>query len=50
MKYDDSSWHYGGDVFPEDLPPEAGGTHIGMFLAWAIMNYLESEMHSEAMG
>lgn len=37
MKYDDASWHYGGD-FPADLPPEAGATHIGMFLAWAIIN------------
>ena len=33
MKYDDASWHYGGD-FPKDLPPEAGATHIGMFVAW----------------
>ena len=23
MKYDDASWHYGGD-FPADLPQEAG--------------------------
>jgi hypothetical protein len=44
MKHDDASWHYGGDGFPEDLPLEAGGTHIGMFLGWAIMNHLESEM------
>jgi hypothetical protein len=33
MKYDDASWHYGGD-FPADLPREAGSTHIAMFLAW----------------
>ncbi len=44
MKHDDASWHYGGR-FPEDLPREAGGTHIGMFLAWAIINHLENEMH-----
>jgi hypothetical protein len=37
MTYDDASWHYGGD-FPEDLPEEAGGTHIGMFFAWAWLN------------
>jgi hypothetical protein len=40
MTYDRADWHYGGD-FPKDLPPEAGGTHIGMFLAWAITRGLE---------
>jgi hypothetical protein len=40
MAYDRSDWHYGGD-FPKDLPRENGGTHIGMFLAWAIMTGLE---------
>ena len=35
MAYDRADWHYGGD-YPADLPPENGGTHIGMFLAWAI--------------
>ena len=47
MAIDNANWHYGGDGFPEDLPPEAGGTHIGMFLAWAIINHLESEMQRE---
>lgn len=42
MKYDDASWHYEGD-FPEDLPPSAGATHIGMFLAWLILNDRVSE-------
>ena len=42
MKYDDASWHYGGD-FPEDLPEEAGATHIGIFLAWMILNGLASD-------
>ena len=46
MAYDRADWHYGGD-YPEDLPPENGGTHIGMFLAWAIMNGLEGELHRE---
>lgn len=41
-KYDDESWHYGGD-FPKHLPPEAGATHIGMYLAWAIVSGLESD-------
>lgn len=44
MAYDRMDWHYGGD-FPSDLPDEAGGTHIGMFLAWAITRGLEGEMH-----
>jgi hypothetical protein len=39
--YDNASWHYGGD-FPPDLPTKAGGTHIGMFLAWMWLNGLES--------
>jgi hypothetical protein len=46
MSYDQAEWHYGGN-FPEDLPPENGGTHIGMFLAWTIMNGLEGEEHQE---
>ncbi len=41
-KYDDVSWHYGGD-FPKDLPIEAGGTHTGMFLAWALLSGLAGE-------
>ena len=36
MKYDDWSRHGGGN-FPADLPPEAGATHAGMFLAWALL-------------
>jgi hypothetical protein len=46
MKYDDASWHYGGD-FPDDLPEEAGATHIGMFLAWVIINDLAGDLHTE---
>lgn len=45
-KYDDASWHYGGE-FPADLPQEAGATHIGMFLAWALLNGLEGELHTD---
>lgn len=44
MKYDDASWHYGGD-FPQDLPNEAGATHAGMFLAWALLNSLGGSRH-----
>lgn len=46
MKYDDASWHYGGD-FPDDLPREAGGTHIGMFLSWCLLNGLGGLIHRE---
>lgn len=47
-KYDDASWHYGGD-FPKYLPTAAGATHIGMFLAWAVLadmgsNFLLTEV------
>jgi hypothetical protein len=45
MKYDDGSWHSGGD-FPSDLPPDAGATHIGMFVAWAVLNGLASSYHT----
>lgn len=43
MKYDDASWHYGGD-FPSELPEEAGATHIGMFVVWAFLSGLAADM------
>ncbi len=46
MKYDSAAWHYNGR-FPDGLPPEAGATHIGMFMAWAIINRLVSEEHEK---
>lgn len=46
MAYDRADWHYGGD-YPADLPPENGGTHIGMFLAWAVLHDLEGDLHRE---
>jgi hypothetical protein len=46
MAYDRSDWHYGGD-YPDELPQENGGTHIGMFLAWVINNNLEGNLHKE---
>ncbi len=42
MKYDDAAWHSEGD-FPEGLAPEAGATHIGMFLAWMLLQGFASE-------
>jgi hypothetical protein len=50
MKIDDASWHYGGKGFPEELPPEAGATHIGMFFAWAVLNGLVSDELKEDLG
>ena len=46
MKYDDASWHSGGD-FPTDLPPEAGATHTGMFVAWCLLSGLAGDIHLE---
>jgi len=40
---DRADWHYSGD-FPADLPPENGGTHIGMYLAWTIERGLASAL------
>jgi hypothetical protein len=48
MIYDDASWHYGGD-FPAGLPPEAGATHIGMFLAWMVLNGHGGATHAAAL-
>ncbi len=42
MKYDDASWHYGGE-WPEGLPPEAASTHIGMFVTWCWLNGMAGE-------
>ena len=39
---DRADWHYGGN-YPNDLPPENGGTHIGMYLAWIILRGLGSK-------
>src|SRR5262245_58059328 len=44
MKYDDASWH-GGEEFPAGLPPEAGATHVALFLAWALFAELGSDYH-----
>lgn len=44
MTYDRADWHYNGD-YPQGLPEENGGTHIGMFLAWIFINNLEGELH-----
>ena len=48
MAHDRIDWHSGAANFPSDLPDEAGGTHIGMYLAWAITRGLEGKFHREA--
>lgn len=46
MAYDKMKWHYDGE-YPEGMPEENAGTHIGMFLAWCIENDLVGELHLE---
>jgi hypothetical protein len=46
MKYDDASWHYGGD-FPENQPDEHGGTHIGLFLRWCFEKGWAGQIHRD---
>lgn len=48
MKYDDTCWHSGGK-FPKDLPANAGATHTGMYLAWALQSGLAGEIHTHEM-
>lgn len=43
-KYDDASWHSGGD-FPEDQPEEHGGTHIALFLKWCFIKGWAGQFH-----
>ncbi|KPJ90189.1 MAG: hypothetical protein AMJ53_14595 [Gammaproteobacteria bacterium SG8_11] len=46
MKFDDASWHYDGE-YPQNLPAANAYTHIGMFLAWALLNDIGGEFHAE---
>ena len=46
MKYDDASWHYGGN-FPTDQPQEHGGTHIALFLKWCFVKGWAGSLHTE---
>ncbi len=43
---DRADWHYGGD-YPKGLPPENGGTHIGVYISWIIDNDLVGTLHLE---
>lgn len=46
MKYDDASWHYGGN-FPAGQPYEHGGTHIALYLRWCFAKGWAGELHIE---
>ena len=46
MKYDDASWHYGGN-FPAGQPDEHGGTHIALFLKWCFSKGWAAELHRD---
>ncbi len=45
MSYDRADFDYSTEDDP--LPKGHAGTHIGMFLAWAVQNGLEGEFHHE---
>ena len=41
--YDKAKWHYGGDLFPNDLDDIHGFTHTGFYLVWLAENNLISD-------
>jgi hypothetical protein len=45
MAYDRADFDYSTEEQP--LPKGHAATHIGMFLAWAVMNGLENEFHRQ---
>jgi len=45
MSYDRANFDYSTEADP--LPKGHAATHIGMFLAWAVMNGLESDSHRQ---
>ncbi|MFT5823485.1 MAG: hypothetical protein ACI8ZM_004747 [Crocinitomix sp.] len=47
MAIDRIDWHSGGD-FPDHLPAENGGTHIGFYLSWILNNDLQGELHRDS--
>ncbi|WP_170113137.1 tetratricopeptide repeat protein [Ahniella affigens] len=48
MKYDDAEYYFLN--FERDLDNEAAGTHLGMYLAWAILRGLGSAEYDEPSG
>lgn len=47
MAIDRMDWHYGSDGFPDDVPEENAGVHIGFFLTWAFEQGLAGDIHTE---
>jgi hypothetical protein len=45
MSYDRANFDYSTEADP--LPKGHAATHIGMFLAWAVLNDLESDSHRQ---
>ncbi len=45
MSYDRADFDYSTEADP--LPKGHAATHIGMFLAWAVLNELQSDFHRE---
>lgn len=45
MKYDDVSWHFGGNFFPEGQPEAHAATHIGLFLKWCFIRGWAGPLH-----
>jgi hypothetical protein len=45
MSYDRADFDYSTEAEP--LPKRHAGTHIGMFLSWAVLNGLESDLHRQ---
>lgn len=48
MKYDDASWHSGGEGFPEDVPEEYGGVHIALFLKYCFIKGWAGDVHTSS--
>ena len=46
MKYDDASWHCGGD-FPKESPREYGATHIALFMKWCFQKGWVGDVHTD---
>jgi hypothetical protein len=44
VKYDDASWHSGGQ-FPVGSPKEYGGTHIALLLKWCFLKGWAGDLH-----
>jgi len=43
MAIDRMEWHYGSNDYPEGLPAENAGTHIGMYLAFVFSQGMAGE-------